>query len=91
MASLDKGEKIFRHVPLFCKKVISLPRINQPKYLVAMAYKIDPESCVSCGTCIGECPVEAISEGTPYTINPDLCAECGSCADSCPNDAIHPE
>ncbi len=23
---------------------------------------IDPETCTECGTCIGECPVEAISE-----------------------------
>ena len=27
-----------------------------------MAYVITDE-CVSCGTCAGECPVEAISEG----------------------------
>ena len=27
-----------------------------------MAYKIT-DSCVACGSCIGECPVEAISAG----------------------------
>ena len=32
-----------------------------------MAHKIDPDLCASCGTCAGECPQEAISEGTPYT------------------------
>ena len=26
-----------------------------------MAYKISPDLCVACGTCIDECPVEAIS------------------------------
>jgi NAD-dependent dihydropyrimidine dehydrogenase PreA subunit len=25
-------------------------------------YIIDPETCISCGTCAGECPVSAISE-----------------------------
>lgn len=56
-----------------------------------MAYKINPDACVSCGSCISECPVEAISEGTPYKINPDVCVECGTCADTCPNSAIQPE
>lgn len=41
------------------------------------------------GTCIDECPVEAISEGDKYSINPDLCTECGTCADACPSEAIH--
>ena len=45
--------------------------------------------CIACGTCIDECPVEAISEGDKYSINPDLCTECGTCADACPSEAIH--
>lgn len=53
-----------------------------------MAYKIDADLCAACGTCAGECPQEAISEGTPYSINPDLCIECGACADACPCEAI---
>lgn len=56
-----------------------------------MAYKIDPDSCTACGTCISECPVEAISEGDVYSINPDECIDCGACADVCPVEAIHPE
>lgn len=52
-----------------------------------MAYKIT-DICVSCGTCKDECPVGAISEGTPYSINPDTCASCGTCADACPTGAI---
>ena len=56
-----------------------------------MAYKIDPELCTACGTCISECPVEAITEGDVYTIDPDECIDCGACADVCPVEAIHPE
>ena len=37
-----------------------------------MAYVIG-DDCIACGTCQGECPVEAISEGEKYSINPDLC------------------
>jgi len=56
-----------------------------------MAYKIDPNSCTACGSCIGECPVEAISEGDVYSIDASDCTECGACADTCPVEAIHPE
>jgi ferredoxin len=44
----------------------------------------------ACGTCIDECPVEAISEGDIYKIDPDVCTDCGACADVCPVEAIHP-
>ncbi|MCL2391446.1 MAG: 4Fe-4S binding protein [Oscillospiraceae bacterium] len=53
-----------------------------------MAYKISAE-CVSCGACVGECPVDAISQGeTVYEINADTCIDCGVCVSSCPVDAI---
>ena len=53
-----------------------------------MAYVIS-DSCVSCGSCIGECPAEAIFEGdTQYEINADACLDCGTCVDVCPMGAI---
>jgi len=52
-----------------------------------MAYKI-LDNCVACGSCIDECPVGAISEGSIYSINADNCVSCGTCASVCPNDAI---
>ena len=54
-----------------------------------MAYVIS-DDCIACGTCIDECPVEAISEGDIYKIDPSICADCGTCADACPTGAIHP-
>ena len=39
-----------------------------------MAYVIS-DDCIACGTCIDECPVEAISEGDIYSINPDVCTD----------------
>jgi len=53
-----------------------------------MAYVIS-EDCIACGSCLGECPEEAILEGDIYTIDPALCTDCGSCADCCPTEAIH--
>ncbi len=53
-----------------------------------MAYKIT-DACVTCGACIDECPVNAISEGdVKYAIDADTCINCGACADCCPSEAI---
>ena len=50
-----------------------------------MAYKIDSDTCISCGACAGECPVSAISEGdSAYLIDADTCIECGACTFVCP-------
>jgi len=55
-----------------------------------MAYIIT-DDCVSCGSCLPECPVEAIKEGDDkYTISAELCTDCGTCAEVCPVDAIKP-
>jgi ferredoxin len=53
-----------------------------------MAYKITAK-CEACGTCMDDCPNEAIEEvDGNYRINPDKCEDCGTCIDSCPNEAI---
>lgn len=53
-----------------------------------MAYKIT-DDCTACGSCIDECPVEAITEGDPiYEIDVEACTDCGACCDVCPTEAI---
>jgi len=70
-------------------KVKTIVTFN-PRRLI-MAHKIS-DACLACGTCVPECPVEAISEGDPiYIIDPDKCTDCGACAAACPADAISPE
>jgi ferredoxin len=46
------------------------------------------DSCIACGTCLNECPVDAISEGEIYLIDPSLCIDCTACVEVCPVDAI---
>ena len=53
-----------------------------------MAYIIN-DACVKCGTCVDNCPVEAISEGDDkFVIDADVCVSCGTCVDNCPVEAI---
>ena len=57
-----------------------------------MAYKIDKEKCLGCGSCQAECPAEAISEDDgKYVIDAEKCLECGACADVCPVEAPEKE
>jgi len=52
-----------------------------------MAYTISSE-CSSCGACVSECPVDAISEGAAHYEISDACIDCGACVSACPVDAI---
>lgn len=57
-----------------------------------MAFKINQDSCVSCGSCESVCPVGAIvSKNEKYEISPDECLDCGTCAASCPTGSIEGE
>jgi ferredoxin len=78
--------KLILLIFLFFAKLCTFATSKTKKEQV-MAYKIS-EECIACGTCIDECPVEAISEGDIYKIDADLCTDCGSCAEVCPVDAI---
>ncbi len=55
-----------------------------------MAYSINKDLCIGCGTCEGECPVGAIAVDADgkYAIDADACLGCGACAGACPVDAI---
>jgi len=55
-------------------------------------YKIDTNSCGSCGMCVEECPQNAIEikrnsgYGSPFIT--DNCVSCGRCAEICPMECI---
>lgn len=59
--------------------------------VIKMAYQIDRDKCISCGTCDVECPFGAIiisAEGK-FSIDEEKCRTCGVCAKVCPVDAAH--
>lgn len=54
-----------------------------------MAAKVDNAVCGGCETCVGACPVNAITmENGLAVINEAECIECGACVGECPCNAI---
>ncbi len=52
-------------------------------------FQID-DDCVACGSCVEECPTDAIFQGKIYWIDPALCTACGACAEVCPTASCLP-
>lgn len=46
------------------------------------------DTCIACGACFGECPVDCITEGDIYVIEEEVCIDCGLCDTVCPSEAI---
>jgi len=54
-----------------------------------MAYKIDKDICIRCGTCMAVCPIAAVDfKDGDYEIDPEKCKDCGVCAENCPVSCI---
>ena len=51
---------------------------------------VNREEGISCGTCVEECPEDAIAldEEQIATIDEGKCLECEKCAAACPSEAI---
>lgn len=63
----------------------ALPAMSYSSYLA----KVDKESCVSCGTCVDICPIDAIELiDTVAEVTEEICLGCGLCSHHCPEDAI---
>ena len=58
---------------------------------MTVAYHINPNQCLVCGSCADDCPLGIIAaNGNCYVIDADQCIDCGSCALTCPVEAIAP-
>lgn len=51
---------------------------------------VNEDLCVSCGVCVDDCPVGAITlkENKKAVINEDECIRCGRCHEVCPEEAV---
>ncbi|MFB3888488.1 MAG: 4Fe-4S binding protein [Candidatus Bathyarchaeia archaeon] len=78
------AESLDRIVKAFRKKgaTVSLPKLIE----------VDTEKCISCGSCVTLCPVEAITQAEDLSIvfNKEKCvgSTCSACVDACPARAI---
>mgnify|MGYP006294098663 FL=1 len=53
-----------------------------------MVVKIDEDTCIACGLCEEECPVDAITVEDVAKVDPDVCEDIGDCVKVCPVDAL---
>ena len=64
------------------KNTEKIPAERDPYFISA--------DCIACGTCLPECPVDAIIEGEIFEIDPEKCIACKKCAAVCPVHACNP-
>ena len=54
-----------------------------------MAAVVNKDVCVGCESCVGACPVSAISVNDGKAgVDAGTCVDCGSCVSTCPVSAI---
>ena len=55
-----------------------------------MAVKVDVDTCIGGGACVGFCPVGALSmnDDGKSVCDEGTCIDCGSCVSACPVSAI---
>jgi ferredoxin len=66
--------------------------VSKTAYLISR--DISSNKCSGCGSCVDECPSEAITldeEKGCAIVNQDECVECGACEEACPSQAIKVE
>lgn len=73
-----------------CEQLTSLSVPGNSPYKTVKSLSLHPlgnEQCNNCGTCVKQCPVDAIPVGHPRETRADRCISCGRCIAVCPQKA----
>jgi len=89
----SKGGEVLAEVPQEAlDKVVEAFRKKGVTVSLPKLIEVDTEKCISCGSCVALCPVEAITlaEDSSVVFNRDKCvgSTCSACVDACPARAI---
>ena len=89
----SKGGEVLAEVPEeSLEQVVSAFREKGVTVSLPKLIEVDMEKCISCGSCVTLCPVEAItfSEDLSVKFNKEKCvgSTCSACVDACPARAI---
>lgn len=89
----SKGGEILAEIPDEAQeKIVKAFRKKGVKVSVPKLIEVDAEKCISCGSCVAICPVEAISvtEDCSVKFDKSKCvgSTCSLCVDACPARAI---
>ena len=74
-----------------CEVLKSAKRLDEPAQFFATNHvsEVDADTCAGCGTCVEECPMDALSlVDDVATVALDRCIGCGVCVVACPIEAI---
>lgn len=89
----SKGGEVLAEVPSEAlDKVIAAFRKKGVKVNLPKLIEVDAEKCISCGSCVTLCPVEAITFDADSSVvfDKEKCvgSTCSACVDACPVAAI---
>ncbi len=89
----SKGGEVLADVPAEAlDKVVAAFRKKGASVSLPKLIEVDTEKCISCGSCVALCPVEAITLADDLSVvfNKEKCvgSTCSACVDACPARAI---
>ncbi len=89
----SKGGEVLAEVPPEAlDKVVAAFRKKGATVSLPKLIEVDTDKCISCGSCVALCPVEAITLADDLSVefNKEKCvgSTCSACVDACPARAI---
>lgn len=76
-----------------CNILLGISRFGYPNVVVTSNFiaRIDSDECIQCGTCVEDCPIDAITNGNNGDIpivDESICLGCGVCSLNCKSESL---